>query len=101
MTCAESFGETNNPRYEKSNPTWFGVFCSCLDAGLLCQRTRGDYYHNAPDDCYHSGPAASRSNNDYNDAPHGWRLLIDGNGQPEVALAEPVATALWAVSSDM
>jgi hypothetical protein len=100
VTCAESFGETNNSRYEKSNDTWFGVFCSCLDAGLLCQRTRGDYYHNAPDDRHNAG-GTTLANNYYNDAPHGWRLLIDGNRQPEVALAGPVATALWAVLSDM
>lgn len=101
MTCAESFGETNNSRYEKSNHTWFGVFYSRLDAGLLCQRTRGDYYYNAPDDCHHGGPAAGRSINYYDDAPHGWRLLIDGIRQPEVALAASVGTALWAVPSGM
>ena len=101
MTCAESFGETNNSRYEKSNHTWFGVFCSCPDAGLLCQRTRGDYYYNAPDDGHHGGPAAGRSINYYDDAPHGWRLLIAGIRQPEVALAASVGTALWAVPSGM
>jgi hypothetical protein len=36
-TCDESFVEETIHAYEKSNHTWFGVFCSGFDAGILCQ----------------------------------------------------------------
>jgi hypothetical protein len=75
-TCDESFVEENNSCYEKSNHIWFGAVCCHFDAGLLCQRTRGDYYHNTPDYRHDAGGTTSLANNDNNDAPHGWRLLI-------------------------
>jgi hypothetical protein len=69
--------------YEKSNHTWFGAFRFRLDAGVLCQRASGDYYHNTPDYGHNTGAAADVANND-NNHPHGWWLLIGGNWQLEV-----------------
>jgi hypothetical protein len=65
----------NNSSYEKSNHTWFSAVRCRFDAGLLCQRTRGDYNYNASDYRHNGGPASAFTNDNNNDA-HGRRLLI-------------------------
>ena len=74
-TCDELFLEETIHAYEKSNHTWFGVFRCRFNAGILCQRTLGDYDHNAPNYGHNTGAAAGGADNDNHHA-HGWRLLM-------------------------
>ena len=68
-TCDESFVEETIHAMKKDH-IWFGAFCYRFDAGLLCQRTRGDYYHNASDYCHDASGTTNLANNDNNHA-HG------------------------------
>ena len=65
----------NNSHYEKGNHTWFCALNRWLDVGLLFQSTGGNHDHDASNHCDDGGTAAN-ANNDNNDPPNGWRLLI-------------------------
>jgi len=79
-TCAESFGEENNSRYEKRNHTWFCTLNRGFDVGLLLQRTGHNLDHDASNDCDYPGATADKPDNDDHDAPDGRRLLTADGG---------------------
>lgn len=66
------------------------------DAGVLLQRTRGDDDYDASNHCDDGGTSADRRDDNNNDAPHGWRLLIRKAGAAVMVPAVLVA-ASWGV----